>query len=325
MKRWGSVGVTFVVALLAAGEASAGSIKLVTGGPDAPALKRKVIETLIGAGGKLSRCLRGHNHAVRVRIEVRHDGRTMRAVPVVRGRQARCVAGVIKNVRFRWTRQRWSAVVELSTAAPSDLPRRDMKALGRDLSPARDGINACARRSRASGSARFVFVVDPDGRLRAPRIETSRGLRSRVQRCMTDVLRRARVSAQPGVSPVTFRLALSFDNRGGGVPGAVGKPVVVAGPQPQSFGPHSSREIAPVMRRMQRQFQRCYARAKTRRKGDVVIRFTIRTNGTVRNVQVRKTTLNHKGVERCLVSVGKTLRFPTASGTTRVFYPFRFN
>jgi len=81
------------------------------------------------------------------------------------------------------------------------------------------------------------------------------------------------------------------------------------------------------MRAKLKKFQRCFSRYKKRGlKGDVVIRFTVRANGTVRNVKIRKTTLKHKRVERCMVSVGKTLKFPGEVGraTTRVFYPFRF-
>ena len=76
-------------------------------------------------------------------------------------------------------------------------------------------------------------------------------------------------------------------------------------------------------------FSACYdevAREKPDLKGHVVLRFTIRDNGTVRNVAIRESTLNDKKVEACIVKVGESLRFPGEKGRakTRVFYPFVF-
>ena len=84
------------------------------------------------------------------------------------------------------------------------------------------------------------------------------------------------------------------------------------------------------MRRRRAEFSACYDRyAKANRKlaGRVVLRYTIRDDGTVRNVKIRESTLNHRGVEQCLVKVGKTLRFPSQPGRkpTRVQYPFAFS
>ncbi len=324
MKRWGTIGVAFVTLLFAAGEVSAGSIKLVKGGPDKPENKRKVIQTLIGAGGKLSRCLRGYKNAVRITVSVRRNGRTRRALPDNRSRAAACVAKVIRYTRFRWTRRAWSGVIELSTATPADVARRDMSALSRDLNKARNAINGCARRYGVTGNARFRFVVAADGGLAEAKVESARGVSARARGCMVAAIQRSSVSPHPGARPVTFRLALSFANRGGYGGTGSARPNVKA-LQPKKFGPHTANDIGPVMRAKAAKFRRCYRRyRKPKLKGEVVMRFTIRKNGTVRNVKIRKTTLKHKRVEACIVAVGKTLKFPSAPGSTRVFYPFRF-
>ena len=88
-------------------------------------------------------------------------------------------------------------------------------------------------------------------------------------------------------------------------------------------------DISAVMDQRKSQFSACY-KAQARRDrslaGEVLLRFTIRDDGTVQNVKVRETTLGNAAVERCMVKVGQSLRFQARAGRapTKVWYPFSF-
>jgi|GEM_PF-4574535 len=316
--------VALLAVLAVAGEARAGSIKLVSGGPDRVQDKRDVVQRLIRAGRKLSACMRGRKQPVRIKASVRRSGRVRWVRVGKRSRAAACAARVIRRRRFGRQAKGWTMVVELSTGAPVSGVRRDMTRLRRQLSGLRDAINRCARRYGASGTARASFVVAATGRLTRSAINASRGVSSRARTCMVRAIRAVDVGAMPGALAVPFRLSFGFAHGGHSanrpIHTRVGKRL-----QPKKFGPLAATAIAAVMAKKARRFRRCYRRyRKPGLSGDVVMRFTVRKNGTVRNVKIRKSTLKHKRIERCIVAVGKTLRFPTSYGTTRVFYPFSF-
>lgn len=311
------------IALLVASQARAGSIEIVKGGPTSPNGKRELVRQLVRVGPKLSRCFGNSKRTVEVALAFARSGR-IRATARTRGSIARCVASVLS--RHQVSHQVGSTPVVIRVVpSTGKARRRDMSNLRNELAGLRDQVDRCARRHRTTGVVQLVFVIMASGELDQPRVASARGVSGAAQACMVKAARLHRVGAQPDTLAARYRLSLSFDHRGGTTPA---QPRSRPGPQPQKFGPRAAAEIARVMNARQRAFERCYTRyaRTTRLTGEVVIRFTIRPNGTVRNVKVRKTTLRHKGVEACLVSTGKTLRFSAMSGTetTRVFYPFRF-
>ena len=60
--------------------------------------------------------------------------------------------------------------------------------------------------------------------------------------------------------------------------------------------------------------------------GAVVLRYTVRADGKPYNVKIKRSTLDDAAVEKCMVGVGKKLRFPARTGRkpTKVVYPFRY-
>jgi TonB family protein len=108
--------------------------------------------------------------------------------------------------------------------------------------------------------------------------------------------------------------------------GATGDPSLT----PKKTGPLAAEAISRVMNAHKARISVCYERVARKKRdlaGTVVLRFTIRGDGSVRNVQIKETTLGNKVVEDCIVELGKQLVFPGEAGrdVTKVWYPFAFS
>ena len=118
---------------------------------------------------------------------------------------------------------------------------------------------------------------------------------------------------------------------GGGVGTRVGptSPNVAVGPLEQAPPPEgdlSADAINRVMRAHAGVFRACYQKELGRDPklaGKVVLRFTIKPDGSTTNVAVASTTLKSPAVETCLVNQVERLKFP-AKTLANVSYPFVF-
>ena len=189
---------------------------------------------------------------------------------------------------------------------------------------------ACRERSKASVSGRVVlrFAIEPSGRLVQPTVQSSE-LRDRaIEGCLIDRLGKLRLGRGVTSKRVNYSLSLDFAKQRGGVATTAGGGK--GDMQPRKDGPLPGRAISQVMEKYKSRFSACYTKQARRNRalaGRVVLRFTVRDDGTVRNVKIRETTLNNAKVERCMVKVGESLRFPGEPGraATRVWYPFAFS
>ena len=205
-----------------------------------------------------------------------------------------------------------------------------MARIKEDLKPFRVKLQGCYDRVAAkspdlAGAVQLGFLIKANGRIVDPEVKSSTLGHAGVEQCLLDTLSAARVSERPGGKTISFSLALSFQGGGAPAAGIGGNPSL----RPQKKGPVSAADLTRVMNEQKARFSACYdkvARKQPDLAGYVVVRFTIRDDGTVRNVKIRETTLNNSKVEKCIVKVGESLRFPGKKGRdkTRVFYPFVF-
>jgi len=331
-----SIPIAFVCAALAApGTVRADGARIVSGGPAGKAAKRKVEASFERLRKRLAVCWCETKSApVRVALTVSARGKVLSAKQKRQNAHAQCAAGVLAVNALAGTGSKYSMVVELDPAAfaagsSGGLAGDVMDQIKEELKPYRAKLQSCYDRVAVkepdlAGAVQLGFLIRADGRIVDPEVKSSTLGHAGVEKCLLDTLLAARVGERPGGKTISFSLALNFQG-GAQSPGIGGD----ASLRPQKDGPVSAAALSKVMNENKNRFSACYdkvARKKRDLKGHVVLRFTIRDDGTVRNVKIRETTLENKQVESCIVKVGESLRFPGEKGRakTRVFYPFVF-
>lgn len=98
---------------------------------------------------------------------------------------------------------------------------------------------------------------------------------------------------------------------------------------PNKLGGLSKKSIRTTIRAHASAIRACYLNAlKTNPKlqGRVIVSFTINAKGRTFLERIRKSSLQHKESERCILSAVRTMRFPKPihGGVVRVNYPFTF-
>lgn len=311
------------VLLAQAAAAHADGARLVSGGPSDEAGRREAVRSLNQVSESLRVCFRGERpEAVTVEISVDRDGRVVLAKQATKGPVAQCVAGVLAVQTLAASSTGYKASVSLATG--------DSKARTIDeaLAQERAKLEACRPDGEGKGGQATVkFLIQPDGRMTDVSIQRATLQSDAVSRCLVNTLKAGRLVAGLTDKPVSYSLTVDFAAGGASQPTSP----TVADPalQPKKEGPMEGAAISAVMDQRKRDFAACYERQARKNRslaGRVVLRFTIRGDGAVSNVQVRETTLNDAAVETCIADVGKTLKFPGEPGRkdTRVWYPFAF-
>jgi TonB family protein len=295
-------------------------------GAPAKAKQRRALEqALARAAATAGVCFRRDvPERIRIDLEVEPGGRVGKSTHQDGGAIGQCLAGVlaVQTVPAPGARLTLRVAFDARTLAGGGIESA--------LAPYQDKLRACKGDKTRGGRAVIRFIIQPDGRVLEPAIQESDLADERLERCLVDTMAKAKLGQ--GVVAKNVRYALHVAFPAGAAAAATGDSSNAAGgslaPQPQKDGPHEGSDISAVMDRHKDIFNRCYAKqAKQKRAlaGTVILRFTIRANGTVRNVKIKETTLNHAKVEQCIVEAGTKLRFPEAAGETRVFYPFAFS
>ncbi len=331
-----SIPLAFACAVLSfSGLARAEGARIVSGGPSGKAAKHKVEVSFDRLRKRLAVCwCERKTGPVRVALTVAANGKVLSAKQKQKNAHAQCAAGVLAVNELAGTGSRYSMVVELdphafSSGGAGRVAGDDMERIKQELAPYREKLQGCYNRVAVknpdlAGAVQLGFLIKADGRIVDPEVKSSSLGHAGVEKCLLDTLSAARIGARPGGKTISFSLALNFQG-GSESPGIGGDPSL----RPQKDGPVSAAVLSTVMNKNKSRFSDCYdrvARKKPGLEGHVVMRFTIRDNGTVRNVKIRETTLKNKQVEACIVKVGESLRFPGEKGRakTRVFYPFVF-
>lgn len=316
------------ISMVLAGQASADSVRIVDGGPRAKDQRAAVERSLAHAAGSLGVCWKGERpDSVMVELAVDASGQVISAKQVTKGAVAQCVAGVLAVQTLAATGSRF----QVRTAFATRSPKGD--SIQAALESHRAQLDDCQRRAKAGsrgGKVALRFMIHADGHISEPKIQTSALADPNVERCLLDTIEKARLPSGLTDKTVSYSLALDFSGARNQAPANQPDGPAIDDLQPKKDGPLSGSEISAVMDRRKADFSRCYesqARKNRSLAGRVVLRFTIRDDGSAQNVKIRESTLNNANVESCMVKVVQSLRFPAEQGRqpTKVWYPFAFS
>ncbi len=312
MRRHVALAATFVFTMLAPAGAIAGPT-IVKGGPKAD--RPKVESALAVAAAAMGVCWRGSPPAkVTVKVAVAADGAVI-STAVTRAAAAQCAAGVLAV----WTLPGgpWSGEVEFAAAAaPQDLAAT----IQTQLLAKSAAIKACQSQApTAAGPVGIKMKIHPDGTITD--VEVSSTLGAKLDGCVQRAVAATRLDAFGGSAPIKYQLAVAFAGKGAAVGGDAGGPP----PTPDGgsiAGGLAVDQVRPVLTAARPRLIACGRKGKG--KGKVVTRFTIRADGTTKNVVVKE-AIGDPAIEACLVGVFKALTFPTGAEETKVGYPVAFN
>lgn len=96
----------------------------------------------------------------------------------------------------------------------------------------------------------------------------------------------------------------------------------------QVDGSRSAKTVAKVARHFIPSLRRCYEAALTRRarvRGELVIAFTIRGDGTIAEAAPRASTLGAPEVGECVARIISKWRFASGGGQATVVLPIRYS
>lgn len=314
MRRHVATVVLAVSSCLFPAVAAAGPASIVKGGPRSD--RAKVEASLDAAARAMSVCWRKSPPAtVNVKVAVAADG-AVTATPTSRNAAAQCAAGVLAV----WTVPggAWSGEVEITTGgAAQDLSSVIQSQLLARAAP----IKACqAQAPAAAGPVAIKMKIHPDGSISDVAVSSSLG--AKIDTCVQKAVTALRIDALDASGPITYQLAVAFAGKGDGGSGAGGG-VAERAPEGGSIaGTLAVADVQQVLAPARGKLVACGK--KGRGKGKVVTRFTIRADGTTKNV-VTKDAIGDKAIEDCLVGVFKSLTFPKSGGETKVQYPTSFN
>lgn len=316
-----------VAALPGAAAADTGAtIAIVKGGSGSA--RSELTRSLGAVRSDLAVCLRGGRvpRSIRVELSVGADGRVGKSRAVTAGAAAQCVAGILAVSALAGTGTSHLLVVDVATGGKA--PAGGSGDLEAALAGYGDSFRACHDRSERAGRVVMKFLVKPDGRILDPEVTSSTLGDAAVERCLVDAFAAIRLPARAGASTMSmsYQLDLGKPGKSTASDAPAGDPSLM----PKKTGPLSGDAIGRVMNANRAKFSACYDRVARKQRGlagRVLLRFTIRGDGTVRNVQIKETTLGSPAVEACIVSVGKQLTFPAETGrdVTKVWYPFAFS
>lgn len=304
------VAAATAVALLGSAAVAAADVAIVKGGPRAD--RGRVEAALADAAGAMGVCWRGKPPAkVRVKVGVAADG-TVTAAAIGRVAAAQCAAGVLAV----WTLPggAWSGEVELTAgAAPQDLAATIQQGLLAKSAT----IKACQSKApTAAGPVAIKMKIQPDGSIED--VEVASSLGAAIDGCVARAVTAIQLAPLGGSGPIKYQLAVAFAGKGADVE--------ATGPLPEPDGGSVGGGLEPaqvksVLEVAKANLRRCGKKGKG--TGKVVTRFTIRPDGTTKNVVVKE-AIGDAAIEACLVGIFKGLTFPKAPAETKVSYPVSF-
>jgi len=318
MLRACSIAAVGIAAVAAAAGVARADVSFVKAGPRGDA--RALVDTaLADAERAMAVCWRGTPPArVRVALAVGKGG-GVDARAVDKGGAAQCAAGILAV----WTLPGgvWAGEVEIVPGA-GEAP--DLSTTIQQQLLAKSGdIRACqAAAPGASGAATIKMKVHPDGRLTD--VEVASKLGAALDACVVKAVSKLRLDPIGGAAPLRYQLAVAFaGGSGGGGAGGGGAPVEEpgGGSVGGSAGALGADYVKNYMVKVGPSVKKCAAAGPG--KGVVTVRWTIRPDGTTKNIVV-KSGIGDAAIEACLTKLVAGLKFPTAAAETKVSYPFSF-
>jgi hypothetical protein len=320
------------------GAAGAGDVKVVSGGPK-DAGKRKALVASVAAivGRDLGVCLRADRPAtVRVELAVGADGAVTAATQRTEGAVAQCVAGILAVKTLAKTGAACTLTVEIGLGAMAE----DLAAaVDRQLAAERATLAGCQQKDvKATGGIDLKFTIEKDGRIGAI-TAAKHGVGKPIEECLRTTLASLKL-ALPEAKAVKYALHLDFAGGASTASGAgKGREPVLSTPgeakleiaekSATATGTLDTAAVNRVVRDAQTAWLACYRKQQKTNPdlayGKVVVRFTVRADGTVKNTAIKESNLDDKTLETCIVNVAKKLAFPTSEGETKLVLPLMFS
>lgn len=300
------------VGLVLAAASARADVKVVKGG----ALRGGALTALRDAERAMIVCWRGSPPpAVRVALTVDASG-AVTASPVAGGAAGQCAAGVLAV--FAVPGGAWQGEVEIgSRVGAGDLAG----AISRQLAARGDTIRACqAVAPKARGPAVIRMQVHPEGELTDVAVTSKLG--AAIDRCIKTAVGGLRLDPLAAEEPVAYQLSLTFSGATAAAPTGPGPGTVVEGGDVGEAGSVSGALAAADVQRVLGSAQGAIARCLKAGKGAsrMVVRFTVRADGTTKNVVIKEAT-GAPADEACVKKVLGGLTFTRASDETKVVYP----
>jgi TonB family protein len=294
---------------LLAGTARADDVTFTRGGPNG-AGRAQAVAALTQLRAELTPCWKRGPMVVEVALTTDATGAVTSSVARTDGPAGQCVAGLLAVATIG--RGAWSGTVQIAPPAPGT------DDVGAALRVHGEALRACqAADPKAAGTAEITLRVHADGTISDVAVATA--LSPKVDACLIGTIGRLRLDTYRG-KEVRYRLGLQFG--GGGASGASrgdgGATVAPPEPAPTRRGALGTDEMLPVIEASRAGLTKCITGAK--KKGTLVVRFTIRKDGTVKNLAV-KDPVGDAMVEQCVLDRFKGMHFPSASDETQVQFP----
>ncbi len=300
--------------LAASVSTAAADATLIKGGPRGD--DSGVAEALAEANAAMAVCGRGSLRdevwTADVKVEVRPDGQ-VKATAVGFSGVSQCAAGIMAV--WRLPGADWAGVIRFTGARAVDLSSLIQ---GR-LMERSAKIKACQSKApAASGPVAIKMKVQPSGAMTD--VEVTSSLGAAINTCVKDAVSSLSLDKIPTRTPVSYALSVAFAGKGSG--GAGAPPPPVEAPDGGTIaGGLGVDQVKPVMSGARTKLQACGKKGKG--KGTVTTRFTVRPDGTTKNVVIKQ-GIGDAAIEECLVAAFKSLTFPSSSDETKISYPVAF-
>lgn len=303
-----------LAALAALAAPAAADVAVVKGGP-AAATRPVVDGALSEAHQAMAVCWRAPTAGpVRIKLAVDRDG-TVTATAATKGAAAQCAAGILAV----WSLPGgpWKGEVDLApgAAAAPALSQR----IQRELASASASLRAC--QDRAPGKAGAVAIklrINPDGSI-AKDVKVTSSLGAALDGCVAQAVAAIRLAPLGTAAAVNYQLAIKFDGAAAGATSAT-SPGPAEAPTATVEGARAPAEIAAAVETARPALTRCLKPATGKL---VVVRFTIRADGTTKNLVIKESS-GQATADACVKQVLGGLKLATASDETKVVLPLRF-
>jgi TonB family protein len=297
--------------------------RLVSGGPRAKAARDAALAAVRTAQSDMAPCWRGAPPAeVHVALAVSATGEVVSSTAKVGGPAAQCAAGLLAVAALPGSGERWTGVVVIASgSAPARPAPGGLQAeITQQLGAQRPVLANCQSVDPSvAGDLSLTLAISPAGAI-APTIASS-SVSKAIEGCVTGTLRRVTLSLSEKRA-ARYQLSLSFagEAQKPDRPGAAPAGTAPVAPALKVGSTLTPPQISEVITARKADFLKCGRTAN----GTVTIGFTVRPDGTVKNVAVRSSTAADPKLEACLVARLETLRFAASAGESRVTWPFEF-
>lgn len=308
-----SLAVALVVT--AASTASA-DIAITKGGPSSDDGKALAGGALGEAAKAMAVCWRAQpSGPQKVTVAIAANG-AVTAKAVTKGAAAQCAAGILAV----WTIPGgpWKGEVAI-TAGASATPSTDLATTIQQQLIARSApIKACQSKAPGkSGSAQIKMKIAPDGSI--GEVAVSSKLGTELDRCVTGAVTAIKLAPTSAAGAVSYQLAVAFSGKVDAVAPATGPEAPGGATVGGGLG---GAQVEVGVAKLRESIARCVD-AKVAKGKRAVVRFTIRTDGTAKNVVVKESSGDGK-VDTCIEKGFTGLTFPAANEETKVSLPLAF-